>query len=200
VLPALFRVFFQMEVRGRAHVKKLSAAMAREGHIIVANHASHLDAPSIYSALPRSARRRMVAAAARDYFFNPGKKMRHLLLAANMRIFPLDRAADPREYYAMIAGMLDRGDSVLIFPEGTRSRTGALGPFHPSVGKLIHELNAPVLPVCIEGTHALWPPSAPRPKRGKLTVRFHAPRSFSRGLSPYEIRDQLAELFRTHRG
>ncbi len=195
IFPAMFRIFFQMEISGRFHREKLSADMAREGHILIANHASHLDAPSIYAALPKQARRRMVAAAAKDYFFNSNAKLRHVLLAANLRVFPLERTTDPRDYFTVIAEMLDRGDSVLIFPEGTRSRTGALGTFHPSVGKLIQELSAPVIPIQIEGTHALWPPNETVPKRGKLKVRFHAPRSFSKRLSPYEICDRLAALF-----
>ncbi len=194
-LPAFIRTRFHMEIRGTEALEEISRGMKREGHLVLANHASHLDTPSIFSALPLSVRGRLVAAAASDYFFNPDEKLRHLLMAGQLRLFPLDRRSDPRGYFATVAMLLDRGDSVLLFPEGTRSRNGELGRFHPSVGKLVKTMGAPVIPVCLFGTHEVWPASEKRPGSGRMAVKLHPPISFPRSFTPYEIRDRLEALF-----
>jgi len=158
-----------------------------EALVIVANHASHLDAPAILAALPPHARHRTAIAAADDYFY----RQRLLGFAVSLAIgafpFPrqgslgLDRAAD----------LLARGWNVLLFPEGTRSADGALHDFRCGVGRLVARTHAPVLPVGIVGSHALWPRSQRFPRRGPVAVRFGEPWHPEPGLSAPEVANEL---------
>jgi 1-acyl-sn-glycerol-3-phosphate acyltransferase len=118
-----------------------------------------------------------------------------MMLMSFMRAFPVRRGANPRQYFGSIGRYLDRGDSVLLFPEGTRSRSGKLGSFAPAIGQCIRLMDAPVAPVVVRGTHELWPPDRDRPRRGEIKVEYREPIHFSGRLGPYEIRDHLHELF-----
>jgi 1-acyl-sn-glycerol-3-phosphate acyltransferase len=75
---------------------------------------------------------------------------------------------------AMKAGLgaLEAGRCLLIFPEGTRTRDGAVHRFKPGVALLIRRSGAPVMPVAVEGAFDIWPIGEPRPKlSGRLAVR-----------------------------
>jgi long-chain acyl-CoA synthetase len=200
-LPALFRALFSLEISGREiRDREVVPAMRSRGHLLVANHSSHLDGLSVFCSLPLSVRGRLVAAAAHDYFFAPGTERRHFMLLGFIRAFPVRRGANPRSYFSSIGRSLDRGDSVLLFPEGTRSRTGELGTFAPAVGQCIRLMDAPVVPVILRGTHDLWPPDRDRPRRGRIGVEYRDPIRFSGRLGPYEIRDRLQDLFASELG
>ena len=67
---------------------------------------------------------------------------------------------------------MDRGWSILVYPEGTRSTTGALGPFRSGIGLLAVELGAPVVPIGVTGTYEAFPKGSNRPRRSAITVRF----------------------------
>jgi 1-acyl-sn-glycerol-3-phosphate acyltransferase len=58
----------------------------------------------------------------------------------------------------------------VIFPEGTRSRDGSLQRFRPGVGMLVAATPVPVVPCRIEGAFEAWPPSAKRPRGGRVRV------------------------------
>ena len=64
---------------------------------------------------------------------------------------------------------------MLVFPEGTRSRTGAIGHFRPGIGLLAVRTGRQVLPVRIVGTYRALPPGAVLPRRARCEVRFGAP-------------------------
>ncbi len=197
----IFRAMYRLEIEDRNVLDyQVAPALKERGHIIVANHSSHLDSPSILYALPFFLRGKIVAAAAADHFFTEGARLQHWALLSLVRAFRVNRTGNPREYFQHIGEILDQGDSVLIFPEGTRSRSGKLGPFLPSVGQMIRQLRAPVIPAFIHGTHELWPPDRQRPRLGKIRVRFDKPLAFPRDRGPYEISDELFDLYRSEFG
>jgi len=71
-----------------------------------------------------------------------------------------------------------QGWSLLLFPEGTRSPSGEIGPFKRGVGLLAVELGVPVVPVCLDGLARVLPKGRWPPRPGRVTVRFGAPLRF----------------------
>jgi long-chain acyl-CoA synthetase len=149
------------------------AAALREPVIVCANHGSHFDIPLLQRALPGRIRRRLAVAAAADYFFDD--RPRRFLVLAGAAAFPFDRNERPRESIERVEDRLRRGWNVALFPEGTRSRTGTMGPFRPGIGVIATRLGAIVLPAHLQGAHEVLPPGGRWPRRGRVTVRFGAP-------------------------
>src|SRR5690606_36940431 len=72
--------------------------------------------------------------------------------------------------------LLDRGASIVWFPEGRRSPTGDLLPFRPGVGVLLKDSRCLVVPTHVSGTYEAWPPKRSRPRAGgRLRVAFGQP-------------------------
>jgi long-chain acyl-CoA synthetase len=136
--------------------------------LIIANHVTTFDAPLVQYALPGVLRRRIAMAMSgemlQDYrrfrdpepqrpsgrFFLPGP-LYYFLLTALFNVFPLPRRRDFQPSFAHAGRAMDRGFSVLVFPEGTRSAEGRLAPFRPGIGLLAKQCGAMVLPVAIRG-------------------------------------------------
>jgi 1-acyl-sn-glycerol-3-phosphate acyltransferase len=158
----------------RAHVEGLDMLGQVPGPVIfAANHASHLDTPLILLSLPDEWRRSTAVAAAADYFFDTW--WRAVGSAVLFNAFPIERrggtiAATPGE-------VLDRGWSLVVFPEGTRSRDGWTSPFRMGAAWLAVQHDVPVVPIAHRGTFAVMPrgQSWPSPGRKPLTIRFGAP-------------------------
>src|SRR3989475_13012992 len=90
---------------------------------------------------------------------------------------PSARHAGPTGLRAALdrtAGLLEAGWSVLVFPEGTRSRDGRLARFRPGVVCIARRSGATVVPVAVVGSHPAWPPGRP-PRGGTVTIRFGRP-------------------------
>ena len=122
--------------------------------VVVANHSSHLDAPLIMGALPRKQARYLAAGAAADYFFDVW--WRRGLTALFFNAFPVDRSgSNPRSVSAK--SLLDRGVPLLVFPEGTRSKTGEMGRFKPGAASLAIASDVPCVPVALIGAGAAHP-------------------------------------------
>lgn len=155
-------------VRSAEHSRTLRGPM-----IIIANHASHLDAALVLRGLPARIRRRVAVAAAQDYFFQSYARAlpAQLLLGA----FPLARSGAVLPSMEHCGRLVDRGWSLLIFPEGTRSGSGAIGEFKPGIGLLARELHIPVLPIAIIGAHAVLPKGRLRPHPGPVRLAFGFP-------------------------
>jgi 1-acyl-sn-glycerol-3-phosphate acyltransferase len=155
-------------VVGREHLDSV-----RGPFLICPNHSSHLDVSTLRLALGVRHRRRLAAAAAEDYFFT-GHRTRSFL-AAWLGGFAFRRRGANPESIAEIVRLLDRGWSVLIFPEGTRSRTGEIAPFKPGIGLIATRSGRPVIPVRIDGLHEVLAPGKRVPRRRRVEVRFGEP-------------------------
>jgi long-chain acyl-CoA synthetase len=167
LLPAHALVCRPFRVEGREHLSELDGPL-----LLVANHASHLDTPSILRALPRRLRARVAVAAAADYFFRT--RPLELAMPLLLNAFPFSREGAVRSSLEHCGELVDRGWSVLVYPEGTRAVTGRLQPFRSGTGLLATDLRVPVVPIGVQGTYACLPKGARRPRRGPVTVRFGA--------------------------
>lgn len=167
---AFVRFYCRLEVEGVEHVPQTGAFM------LASNHASHADTAVIFAALPRALRRRVVAAAAQDYFFDKG--FRQFFSRVLFNTIPVPRtisaASDPLRH---VVRALREGYGVVIYPEGTRSRTGELGPFRSGIGRLAAEFpGVPIVPVWLDGTAKVLPKSGfPLPRPVKVKIRFGEP-------------------------
>src|SRR5262249_53584713 len=90
--------------------------------------------------------------------------------------FPIDRGHADEDAMATAREILDRGDAVLIFPEGTRIRPGSPGTPNPGAGRLALETGAPVIPLAVIGTENIRKKWRIRPH--KVTIRAGAPLRF----------------------
>lgn len=174
-------------VTGREHLAALE-----EPAIICPTHASHLDVSAVRLALGTHHRRRLAPAAAADYFTTNRVRW---FFAAWLGSFPFVRAASP-DSIAAAEALLARGWSLIVFPEGTRSRSGDLGRFRPGVGLIAKRSGRPVLPVRIVGIHEVLPPGARVPHRRRVEVRFGAPLRVGPGEEPRAFVGRLEAAIR----
>lgn len=138
ILVPFFRVYFRLELIGREHVP-------REGPVIfAANHRSFLD-PFIIGVM---ARRPMFYVAKKELF---GNRIQAWFLNS-LGAIPVDRGQSDAEMLQTARAVLARGDSLVVFPEGTRIRPGALGRPKRGVGRMALETGAPVVPIALIGT------------------------------------------------
>jgi len=145
--------------------------------IVIANHASHLDAPLILNALPARLSRRTAVGAAADYFF--AARWRASLTALVFNAFPIERAGGAKRQKMLAPKLLESGWSVLLFPEGTRSQDGWMKAFRRGAAQLSCQHNVPVVPVAIRGAYGAMPRGRnwPRPGRPRIAVHIGHPLS-----------------------
>ena len=173
-------------------------ARVPKAFVVVANHSSHLDAPLILGALPRRLARYLAAGAAADYFFDVW--WRRGLTALFFNAFPVDRTGrNPRSVSAR--SLLERGVPLLVFPEGTRSKTGSMGRFKSGAAVLAIAVDAHCLPVAIVGASIAHPRGSNWPKPGRLPVGvvFGTPMRAEDGESAAAFTERLrTEIVRLH--
>jgi 1-acyl-sn-glycerol-3-phosphate acyltransferase len=172
IVRALFQPFFHLYFRlsrvGREHVPQ-------DGPVIfAANHRSFLD-PFVIATL---ARRPIYFVAKKELFEN---RLQAWFLNS-LGAFPVDRGNGDGDAMATARAILERGDGVLIFPEGTRIRPGALGSPKRGVGRLALETGAPIVPVAVIGTETIRRGWRIRPH--KVRIRAGAPVRFPKVESP----------------
>jgi long-chain acyl-CoA synthetase len=107
---------------------------------------------------------------ARDYFFN--SPFKSWLFSTCLNVVPIERDEISLAGLRQIRTILARGEPVLIFPEGTRSRTGALQDFKAGIGLIAYDTGTPIVPAYIDGTHAALPPGKSVPRRARISVIF----------------------------
>jgi 1-acyl-sn-glycerol-3-phosphate acyltransferase len=159
VVIAFLKFAYRMRMEGAEHVPD-------SGPIIyVANHQSHYD-PCIVGSLVGD--RPLSGMARATLFHNP-------VLAWIMRgigVIALDQSKGDAGAFKAALGELQAGRCVLVFPEGSRTRDGAIHEFKPGVALIIRRSGAPVIPLAIEGAFDIWPIGTSLPRlTGRLAVR-----------------------------
>ena len=156
--------------------------------VYMSSHASFIDIWAILAAIPGTIR--FVYKKGMDWIPLMGIALR----AA--KHLPIDRHSRSQAFatYDRAAGMIRRGFSAVLFPEGTRSRNGRLQPFKKGSFVLAISAGAPVIPVFCENTYELMPRGSWSPKPGTVTLRIGAPIPTA-GLR-YEDRDRVAAATR----
>jgi 1-acyl-sn-glycerol-3-phosphate acyltransferase len=165
LMRALFRVFFRLcgswEVLGHEHVPEQGAVL------IAPNHLSFLDPPLMGCALKRPG----WFMAKAELFKIPGLRW----LITHMHAYPVKRGVADRAAMKRTLDFLKNGEIVCVFPEGTRSVDGSLGPIEIGIGLLAVKSGAPIVPAGIRGTDRMLGRGAKRLHRAKIRVQFGPP-------------------------
>lgn len=143
--------------------------------IYFANHSSHIDTLALWSALPPRLRRKTRPVAAADYW---GRGARRHILSAGLNGVLIDRArSDPnRDPLSPLHDALAQGDSLILFPEGTRRAQPLPGAFRSGLYHLAVRFPAvELIPVYLENLHRSLPKGSLLPVPLICTVRFGAP-------------------------
>lgn len=144
--------------------------------VFAANHSSHLDTISVYGALLEKDEKRiekMCCLAAKELAESPDFKMFFKSIGA----IPIDRKVNSAAVLKSVQKCItEREYSALIYPEGTRARTGKMGEFLDGTAIICVKTGVPVVPIGIQGAFEVWPPQSDNPKKlpqkPKIIIRF----------------------------
>lgn len=162
VLVPFFLLYFRLERIGREHIPKTGPVL------LAANHRSFLD-PFVIGA---TARRPVYYMAKRELF----ERRWQAWLLNSLGAFPVDRGASDEHAMETARAILERGDCVVIFPEGTRVRPGPLANPRRGIGRLALETGVRVVPIALIGTEDVRRGWRIRPR--KVRVRCGRPLGF----------------------
>jgi long-chain acyl-CoA synthetase len=195
VLELVVLPLFGWKVPLRVHGLKNLAGI-QPPVIFAANHVSHLDTLAVLSALPGPWRRKVAPAMGLD-FFQPyfegkgwgwGKRLlagsQYLMACGLVNAYPLSQEqAGVRHSLRYTGTLLSAGYSPLVYPEGQRSNDGTLSPFRSGIGFMAVHLEAPVIPIHIEGMYAVYSVHHQWPQAGPVALRIGPP------IEPAQSRD-----------
>lgn len=152
----LFKILFRWQVYGVEHVPLTGGA------ILAVNHASALDPPLGGVGLPRKIWYLGRASLIRNRFVDFILKCQHMI--------PITRGEADMGAMKRIIGLIKSGEIILMFPEGTRSVDGSLGPGREGIGIFVRHARADVIPCYISGAWRALPKGAiiPHPRKVKI--------------------------------
>ncbi|MCB9742960.1 MAG: AMP-binding protein [Alphaproteobacteria bacterium] len=163
----LYGTGLRTTVTGQAHIPQ------NRQTIVVSNHCSHLDMGLVKYALGPYGRK-LVALAAKDYFFE-GNPWVVAYFEQLTNLQPIDRKRGFRASLQAVTDVVEQGNIVLLFPEGTRRMDGVIGEFKPLVGWVALDREVDILPMHLEGTFEAMPKGAVLPRKRDVKVRIGAP-------------------------
>jgi len=167
LFPALSS-FCRLTVLEREQLRSLTGPA-----IFVSNHVSALDAVVMAEALPPRYRNRSVVVAAADSIFK--RKWEARLAQVTVDAFPIPRGGGARAHLDYLKQLLRTNWSVIIFPEGRLTTTGAIGPFRKGAAILAVDAGVPIVPAYVDGMYEVMPRFRRVPRPGRVTVTFGAP-------------------------
>ena len=180
-------------VEGVEHLESLSGPV-----LITPNHVSHFDPVIVLSTLPQHIFDRTAIVAAADRHYN-AKKWKAAWHSLRFNTFPITRGGG-RAALEYSQELVRKGWSLLIFPEGRRSRTAEQLPFHPGPAILAISQRIPVVPIHIAGAINILPAGERFARPAPVRVRLGAPIWFAEGTSISDATAQMEEAVRSLAG
>ena len=175
--------------------------------LVSCNHVTYIDLGFALKALPPRLRRKLAVGMwgellwemwrppqSWNWFMRLSYWVGYYLAVALFNVFPLPQQSGVRESFAYAGECVDRGYSVLVYPEGRRTPDGKPSPFRSGLGMLAARLNIPVLPVRIDGLYEMKSAGRKIAKPGELTVVIGKPMTFPPGTPPEEITNQVEDV------
>ena len=186
-------------VRGRARVKPADGPF-----LVVCNHVTYLDVGFVLAGLPFGVRHGLATAMDGERLAAMRRppqdsslprraleRLKYFLVVALFNVFPLPRRSGFRESFSYAGELIERGESVLIFPEGELTSDGSIAPFRSGIGLLASQLKVPVVPVRIEGLFAVRQAHKRMARPGTVRVTIGEPVTFPPEATPEEITQEL---------
>jgi len=186
-------------VSGREQLRDLQGPV-----LVICNHVAFLDPGYVLAALPARLRHRLAVAmegerllgmrhppANMNFFARLINKLAYFLVLLIFNVFPLPQKSGFRESFAFAGESVDRGYSVLVFPEGHRTKDGKMIPFRAGIGLLAKNLALPVVPMRIDGLFELKQKGKRVAPPGAVRVRIGAPLRLEPESDPEDITREL---------
>jgi 1-acyl-sn-glycerol-3-phosphate acyltransferase len=201
IIRGLLRTWCRFEIIGEEHLRN------NRSFVLVANHSSHLDAVCLLAGLPLRRLHRAFPAAAADYFFKSVPRTWIATIIVNA--LPFARQTQVRHSLAICRELLaNAGNVLIIFPEGTRSKTGEIQDFKPGIGALVAGRDVLVLPCYLDGAFRAWPKGKRIPRPRKVRLIIGAPRNYAAmpsdktgsAVVASELRAAVQQLAQKHAG
>jgi long-chain acyl-CoA synthetase len=184
--PAMF-LLGEPRISGQENLRSLNSPV-----LIISNHITYLDPGYVLAALPARLRRRVAVAMEGEVleamrtpprgtrlFAGVLSRVQYWLVVALFNVFPLPQRAGFRKSFNFAGDLIDRGWSVLIFPEGARTRDGKMAPFRAGIGLLATRVRLPVVPVHLDGIFERKQAGKRWALPGKIKVTVGVPINFS---------------------
>jgi long-chain acyl-CoA synthetase len=186
-------------IEGREHLRGVNGPL-----LVISNHVDDVDPGFILTALPARLRHRLATATGgealealrmpapdRGWFGRIYDRVKWASGVALLNLFPLPGEAGFRRSFAYAGQAVDRGYSVLVFPEGRHTTDGKMNPFRAGIGLLAADLCVPVLPMRISGLFEVKQAEKKFAKPWTIRVRIGEPVKFPPGTDPQKIAAQL---------
>ena len=198
--PAMFLLGWP-RVIGRENLRGVRGPL-----LVVSNHVADVDIGFIQAALPARIRHKLATAtrgedlerlrtpaAGRGLLRGIYDRVQWVLGVSLLNLFPLPREAGFRKSFGYAGEAVDRGYSILVFPEGKHSKDGTISAFRSGVGLLANNLRVPVLPMRIDGLFEIKRAGKKFAAPGKIQVRIGKPVQFAPESDPEEIARALQD-------
>jgi long-chain acyl-CoA synthetase len=198
LLPSVF-ILGWPRIVGRENLQSVKGPV-----LVVCNHIGDVDVGFILAALPARLRHKLATAAggealealrtppaSRSLFGRVFDRIEWFFGVSLLNLFPLPRDAGFRDSFAYAGESVDRGYSVLVFPEGHHTTDGKMRPFRAGVGLLVNDLGIPVVPMRIDGLFEVKQKGKRTARPFQIKVRIGQPIEFARDARPQEIADKL---------
>ena len=181
----LMTLAYGLKVSGSENLAGLTGPV-----LFASNHHLGLDNPLIFKAVTRQWRRKLAVAAAAELWSNPIWWVLNPLLGNG---FPIAKTGPIRPSLENLGSIMDRGWSILIYPEGELTVGGPMKPFMQGAGLVAVEGRVPVVPMRLDVAKFGSPSRLPLLRRGRVEIRFGPPLTFSPGTDYQQATSTIEE-------